>query len=68
VCAFGGNDKDLNHANRIILVDPIIQAFGKKRRLPAIDPRNKASGAPKSRENHITRGVFTQPQPGRRNC
>jgi len=29
-------DKNVNHTNRIVLVDPIIQAFGTQRRLPAI--------------------------------
>ena len=54
-------DKDINHLNRILLVDPIIQAFGKKRRLPAIFPLNKALHPipRKSRENHITHNVFT---------
>jgi hypothetical protein len=34
-------NKDVNHANRINLVDPILQAFGKKRRLPATRPSTK---------------------------
>ena len=35
-------DKHVNHTNRVVLVDPIIQAFGKQRRLPAVRPLDKA--------------------------
>jgi isopentenyl diphosphate isomerase/L-lactate dehydrogenase-like FMN-dependent dehydrogenase len=58
-------NKDINHANRINLVDPILQAFGKKRRLPAIRPLNEALHPipHKSQKNHITEAVFTQPGP-----
>src|ERR1700730_3334059 len=35
-------DKHVNHTNRVVLIDPIIQAFGKQRRLPAICPLDKA--------------------------
>src|SRR6202035_4166359 len=35
-------DKNVNHTNRVVLVDPIIQAFGKQRRLPAIGPLDEA--------------------------
>src|SRR5712671_7223098 len=35
-------DKHVNHTNRVVLIDPIIQAFGKQRRLPAIHPLDKA--------------------------
>src|SRR5467141_2388296 len=35
-------DEHVNHTNRVVLVDPIIQAFGKQRRLPAIHPLDKA--------------------------
>jgi hypothetical protein len=35
-------DKHVNYANRVVLVDPIIQAFGKQRRLPAIYPLDEA--------------------------
>jgi hypothetical protein len=35
-------DKHVNHTNRVILVNPIIQAFGKQRRLPAIHPLDEA--------------------------
>jgi hypothetical protein len=34
-------DKDINHANRIALVDEIIEAFRQKCRLPTFYPRNK---------------------------
>src|ERR1700732_3342386 len=32
-------DKHVNHTNRVVLIDPIIQAFGKQRRLLALHPR-----------------------------
>ena len=35
-------DKDIDHANRIVLADPVFQAFRKQRALPAIHPLNKA--------------------------
>jgi hypothetical protein len=35
-------NKNVNHANRIILVDPVIQTFRKERGLAAIHPLNKA--------------------------
>ena len=35
-------DKHVNHTNRVVLIDPIIQAFGKQCRLPAIRVFNKA--------------------------
>ena len=35
-------DKDVDHANRVVLADPIFQAFGKQRALPAIRPLNEA--------------------------
>src|SRR5205814_7750866 len=61
-------DKDINHANRIILIDPVFQAFGKQRGLAAIYPPNEAlHPTPPQitqesyRENHIDPRVFTQP-------
>ena len=36
-------NKDIDYANRIVLPDPIFQAFRKKRSLPAIRALNKAS-------------------------
>ena len=56
-------DKDIDHTNRIVLVDPIFQAFGKQRRLPTIHPLNKAlhRDPPKIASLFIMRGVFTQP-------
>ena len=35
-------DKDVDHANRIVLADPVFQAFRKQRALPAIRPFNEA--------------------------
>src|SRR5690349_19991593 len=35
-------DKHVDYTNRVARVDPIIQAFGKQRRLPAIHPLDKA--------------------------
>ena len=61
-------DKDVDHANRIILANPILQALRKQRVLPAIRALNKALHlipsqiAPGSYcENHIDQRVFTQP-------
>jgi hypothetical protein len=53
-------DKDINHANRIVRVDPIIQVFGEKCELLPIGPLNGALHPipHKSRENHVTQGVF----------
>jgi hypothetical protein len=34
--------KDINYVNRIVLVGPIIQVFGKRCRLPPILPLDKA--------------------------
>src|SRR5437660_1314634 len=57
-------DKDVNHANRIVLANPFFQAFRKQRALPAIRALNEAPHPilPRiiSRESH-KRGVFTQP-------
>src|ERR1700730_5844678 len=62
------SDKDINHANRIILANPIFQAFRKQGALPAIHPLNKALhpippqiAQESYRENHIDPRVFTQP-------
>jgi hypothetical protein len=58
-------DKHINHANRIILANPIFQAFRKQGALPAIHPHNKALhpippqiAQESYRENHIDRRVF----------
>src|SRR3984957_16901215 len=60
-------DIDIDHANRIVLADPVFQAFRKKCALTAIRPLNKAPHpillqiAPESyRENQSYRCVFTQ--------
>src|SRR5271169_5305794 len=61
-------DKDLNHPNRIVLADPVLQAFRKQRVLPTIRPLNKALhpippqiAQESYRKNQIRRRVFTQP-------
>ena len=38
-----GVGKDVDHPNRIVLADPVFQAFRKQRVLTAIRPLNKAS-------------------------
>src|SRR5208283_2423799 len=60
-------DKDVNHPNRIVLADPVFQAFRKQRALPAIRARNKAlHPTPPQitqesyRENQMKQRVFTQ--------
>ena len=59
-------DKDVDRANRIVLADPVFQAFRKQRGLTAIDPQRSASSTPPQiaaesyRENQMQR-VFTQP-------
>ena len=35
-------DKDVDHLNRIVLIDPVCKTFRKQRRLPAINPFNEA--------------------------
>jgi hypothetical protein len=35
-------DKRVNHSNRIVFVDPVVQAFRKQRTLAAIRPLNEA--------------------------
>ena len=35
-------DEDIDHASRIVLADPVFQAFRKQRGLTAIDPLNEA--------------------------
>ena len=35
-------DEDINHPNWIVLVDPVLQAFGKQCRLPALHSIDKA--------------------------
>jgi hypothetical protein len=59
-------DEHVNHTNWVVPIDPIIQAFGKQRRLPAIRPSTKrfiATLPRKSRQNYIMPSVFTQPGP-----
>ena len=61
-------DKDVNHPNRIVLADPVFQAFGKQRALTAIRPLNEAPhlippqiARESYRQNQIQQRVFTQP-------
>src|ERR1019366_6883476 len=61
-------DKDIDHANRIVLADPVCHAFRKQRALPAIRPLNEALhlilpqiARESYPENQIQRCVFTQP-------
>jgi hypothetical protein len=50
-------DKDVDHPNRIVLADPVFQAFRKQRDLTAIRPLNEAPHPipRKLRGNHIAR-------------
>src|SRR5436190_23666253 len=56
-------DKDVNHANRIVLANPVFQAFRKQRALPAIRALNEAPHPtlPRiiSRESHQKRRFHT---------
>src|SRR5204863_1247461 len=60
-------DKHVDYTNRVVRVDPIIQAFGKQRRLPTIHPLDETLHRDLPRKSHhdfIMRGVFTQPGSG----
>src|SRR6516165_1094215 len=60
-------DKRIDHSNRIVLVDPVVQTFGKQRRLCASRPLNEAlHWPPQPPMDYIMRGVFTQPGSCRR--
>src|SRR3979409_1125954 len=61
-------DKDIDHPNRIVLANPVFQAFRKQRALPTIRALNEAPhliplqiARESYRENQIPRRVFTQP-------
>src|SRR6516162_2517414 len=55
-------DKRIDHSNRIVLVDPVVQTFGKQRRLCASRPLNEAlHWPPQPPMDYIMPGVFTQP-------
>src|SRR6202163_3356428 len=61
-------DEDVNDANRIVLADPVLQAFGKQRALFPIRTLNEAPhpilpqiARESYRENQIQRRFFTQP-------
>ena len=53
----------VDHADGVVLVDPVIQALGKQRHLAAIDTFNKTPHPipPQSSRNLTIGGVFTQP-------
>ena len=57
-------DERVDHANRIALVDQVIEAFRQQRRLPAIRPRNKALHAipPQIARRIIQRATFSHSQ------
>src|SRR6266536_948395 len=61
-------DEDINYPNRILLIDPVFQAFRKQRDLFSIRPFNEAPHSilpqiarESYRENQIQQSVFTQP-------
>src|SRR5258707_9547591 len=61
-------NKGVDRRSRIALIDPVRQALGKQRRLPAIDPLNEAPhlippqiAAESYSANQIIQCVFTQP-------
>src|SRR6266403_4839486 len=57
-------DKDIDRPDRIVLAQIVIQPLGKQRALTAVVANNKARHRilpPKSQENHIIDGLFTQP-------
>src|SRR4029453_8876321 len=61
-------NKGVDPPNRIALIDPVLQALGKQRRLPAIDPFNEAPhlippqiAAESYSANQIIQCVFTRP-------
>jgi hypothetical protein len=58
-------DEGINHANRIALVDPVIEAFRQQRRLPPIRPRNKPRHpVPRRFSSRIIAGPEVLTQPG----
>src|SRR4051795_474085 len=59
-----GRNEGVDHANRIVICNPVIQAFRQQSRLPAISPFNEACHAqppPVQYGNHSRHSVFTQP-------
>ena len=57
-------DENINHPNRIVLVDPVLQAFRKQRRLATIHPiKRRFIRFPANHKGIIFThlGVFTQP-------
>jgi hypothetical protein len=66
VAQFQRIHEHIDRANRIALVDPIIEAFRQQRRLLAIRPLNETPHhfpPPIQRENHSIDQVFTQAGP-----
>jgi hypothetical protein len=63
-------NEHVDGANRIVVVDPIIEAFRQKRRLPAIgflnEPLHRSIAPANCAETHIRLVVFTQPGSGAR--
>src|SRR3954470_11452384 len=59
-----GCNEGVDHANRIVICNPVVQAFRQQSRLPAISSLNETSHAsppPIQCGNHSRHGVFTQP-------
>src|SRR5712672_4234598 len=59
-----GRNEGVDHPSRIVICNPVIQAFRQQSRLPAISPLNEAPHAqppPIQCGNHSRHGVFTQP-------
>jgi len=52
-------DEDIDHPNRIIAIDPVFQAFRKKRALAAIRALNKALHPIPHRSARITAATIT---------
>src|SRR5262249_23530007 len=59
-------DKCVNHSNRIVLLDPVVQAFRKQCRLFAISPLNEAlHSIPRDPQWIISCGRFHTPKVSR---
>jgi hypothetical protein len=53
-------DERVDHSNRIVLVDPVVQAFRKQRRLAAIRPLNETLHySPRNPQSIISCGAFS---------
>jgi hypothetical protein len=57
-------NKGIDHPDRIVLIDPTFQAFGKQCALPTVLPstkrfiRSSAAAKNQHRENHVKQGAF----------